>query len=147
MSSFEWVVTIGGGAIAILITIAGYFINKWIDSIEKTLEKHTESIADFTAQISTLSAAQNSQTENLTKAVQAKLATFQFPRSKLDSIEEEIVLIKNVIQERVLPQMEKQNDDLGRVIVLDNALKEQDKKIFKLFQVLEKLVLKTPPRT
>lgn len=142
MNATGLIVSLVGALLAILIATLGYFIKKWIESVDATLTKHSKSISDNTSEIISFKQAQSSQTANISEAVQAKLTAFQLSYSKIDKIEQEVCGLREVVQRKVLPQLEKQNEHLGKVIVLETQLKDQELKMIKLYEVLRRLAQK-----
>lgn len=139
MSLTDWIISTSAGVIAILIGLVTYFAQKWFDSIEKTIEKHSSSIESLTKQVGSLESKKGLEAESISKAIQSQFSAFKFPFSKVDKIEQEVGLIKATVQEKLLPHSEKQVENLGRVIVLENDVKEQNVKLFKMFKTLERL--------
>lgn len=144
MSVSDWIISISAGVIGILIGLVTYFAQKWFESIEKTIEKHSSSIDSLTEQISSLKSHQASQAENLSKAVRTELAAIRFPHSKIEEVREETKLISRFIQERVLPQLDRQSENFGRVVVLEDQIKEQNSKLMTMFNALKILVAQKP---
>jgi hypothetical protein len=140
MSTTDWIISIAGVLISILLGICSYFIVKWIQSVDETLKEQSKDIKDNTLKIISLESKQDSQAENNAKAIQAQLSTVKFPHSKIDEVKQEVSSIKETIQKKILPQLERQTEDFGKVVVVESQLREQDKKLIVLFKVLQRLV-------
>lgn len=140
MSLTDWIISACTGLIAILIALVSYLAQKWVESLEKTIEKHSDSIESLTEQIGTLESKQDSQAADIAKTVQTELSAVKFPHSKIDEVKQEISGVKEIIQKKILPQLERQTEDFGKVIVVEAQLKEQNNKLLVLFKVLQRLV-------
>lgn len=141
MTLSDWIISLSGAAIAIIMAVAGFFIQKWIHSVDETLKEHTNDFKTVSAQINSLKQRQDTQTENIVKLVKEYLNTNKpFSIEQLDDIKKEICFIKAVVQDRILPQISRHGDSLGRVIIVEKNLQEQNEKMSKLFEVLRVLV-------
>jgi len=140
MGVSDWIISISAGAIGILIGLVTYFAQKWFDSIEKTIEKHSSNIDSLSEQISSLKSQQSAQAESVAKTVHTELAAVRFPHSKIEEVREETKLISRFIQERIVPQIDKQAETFGRVVLLDEQIKEQNNKLVTMFNALKILV-------
>lgn len=140
MTITDWIISTSAGVIAILIGLVTYFAQKWFDSIEKTIEKHSSHIETLSQQVISLEQKQAAQAENISKTIQSQFSAIKFPSIKVDRIEEEVSLIKQVVQEKLLPHAEKQAESIGRVIVLEDSVREQNAKLITMFNALKLLV-------
>jgi uncharacterized protein YoxC len=136
----DWILSISASTIAIILGVATYFAQKWIQSVDETLKEHSGDFKALTKQISTLESKQSAQAENISKTIHTQLATIKLPHVKIDKIDEEVSLIKIVIQEKLLPHADKQADHLGRVLVLEDNVREQNTKLITMFNALKILV-------
>lgn len=140
MTVSDWIISLGTGLLAIIIGVASYFAQKWIQSVDETLKEHSSDFKALTKQVSSLEQKQTAQAENLSKTIHTQLAALKFPHSKIDEINEEVGLIKHVVQEKLLPEVERQNQNFGRVIVMEDQIKEQNTKLITMFNALKLLV-------
>lgn len=142
MGLTDWIISISSGTIVIIMSVAAYFAQKWIQSVDETLKKHSEIISKLSKQVVSFEQKQNNQTENISRAVQFQISTIKLPHAKMEEIGREIVFIKSVIQERVLPVLEAHSIHFGRVMVLDDQIKDQNIKLMTMFNTLKLLVQK-----
>jgi hypothetical protein len=142
----DWIISISAGAIGIIISVAAYFAQKWIQSVDETLKEHSSDFKALTKQVSSLEQKQATQTENISKAIHTQLAAIKFPHGKLDEVREEVVLVKQVVQEKMLPRLDSLQDNFGRVIVLEESVREQNTKLITMFNALKLLVSQKPPQ-
>lgn len=142
MTVSDWIISLGTGLLAIIIGVASYFAQKWIQAVDETLKEHSSDFKALTKQVSSLEQKQASQAENLSKTIHTQLAAIKFPHSKIDEINEEVGLIKHVVQDKILPKIEKQDEYFGKVILINNRLEQQETNLVKLFRVIESLVKK-----
>lgn len=141
MSLTDWIISSLGAVIAILIAIVAYFAQKWIQQVDEAIKEQSLDLKDNTAQIISLKSEQAASTENISKAVQTYFQSNKVSLIQFDRIEKEVSLIKTVVQEKLLPQAEKTNAELGRVIVLENQLREQESKLVTLFSAVKALAV------
>lgn len=141
MSLTDWIISSLGAVIAILIAIVAYFAQKWIQQVDEAIKEQSLDLKDNTAQIISLKSEQAASTENISKAVQTYFQSNKVSLIQFDRIEKEVSLIKTVVQEKLLPQAEKTNAELGRVIVLENQLREQENKLVTLFSAVKALAV------
>ncbi len=141
MSLSDWIISLSAAAIGIIMSVAAYFAQKWIGSVDETLKEHSNDFKSLTKQISALEQKQSAQTENIAKAVYAQASTLKFPHHKIDKINEDVGLIKAVVQEKILPEMEKQSENYGRVTVLETTIGQQNEKLLTMFNTIKILVL------
>lgn len=144
MSLSDWIISLSAAALGIIMSIAAYFAQKWIGSVDETLKEHSSDFKSLAKQISTLESKQSTQAENIAKTIHTQIATVKFPHSKIDKIEQEVALVKSVVQERLLPEIEKQSQNYGRVTVLEAAISQQNEKLLTMFNALKLLVEKKP---
>lgn len=139
MNLTDWILSISAGGIAIMMSIAAYFAQKWIQSVDETLKEHTKDFKELSTQISTLKSLQTVTSENISKTVQTQFAAIKFPHGKIDEIGKEVNLIKTVVQEKILPQLDRTQDNFGRVTVLEESVREQNTKMITLFNAVKLL--------
>lgn len=138
----DWILSVSAACIAILISITAYFAQKWIDQVDETFEEHSNLIKDVSKQISSFEQKQSAQAENISKTIQTQLSTVQFPHKKVDELKEELVEVRKVVQQKILPHVERANDHFGRVIVLEDNMKEQNTKLITMFNAVKVLLAK-----
>lgn len=140
MSLSDWIISLSAAALGIIMSIAAYFAQKWIQSVDETLKEHSSDFKSLAKQISTLESKQSTQAENIAKTIHSQITAIKFPHSKLDKIEQEVSLVKAVVQEKLLPEIEKQVENYGRVVVLEKSIGQQNEKLLTMFNALKLLV-------
>lgn len=140
MSLTDWIISISAGAIGIIISVAAYFAQKWIQSVDETLKEHSSDFKALTKQVGSLEQKQATQAENISKTIHTQLAAIKFPHSKLEEVREEVGLVKHVIQDKMLPEIERQSQNFGRVIVLEKSIEGQNTRLITMFNALKLLV-------
>lgn len=139
MQLIDWILSATGAVIAILLGVTAYFAQKWIQQIEETIKEQSVDIKNLTTQVGSLKQTQTLTAEDIHKAIQTHLSSSKISLIQFDRIEKEIAAVKAVVQEKLLPQAEKTNAELGRVIVLENQLREQESKLNTMFSALKAL--------
>ncbi len=141
----DWIVSISASTIAIILGVATYFAQKWIQSVDETLKEHSSDFKSLSKQVSSLESKQSAQAENISKAIHTQLAATKLPFGKIDKIDEEVRLIKSVVQEKLLPHAAAQAENLGRVLFLEDNVREQNTKLITMFNALKLLVSQKQP--
>lgn len=144
MSLSDWIISLSAAAIGIVISVAAYFAQKWIGSVDETLKEHSSDFKALSKQVGSLEQKQAAQAENISKTILAQLSAVKLPHSKIDKIDEEVGLIKSVLQEKILPEMQKQDENYGRILVLEKTIGEQNTKLITMFNALKLLVGQKP---
>lgn len=138
----DLIISLSGAALAIVIGVAAFFIQKWIQVVDETIKEHSSDFKYISKQISALESKQSAQAENIAKAIHSQITAIKFPHSKLDKIEQEVTFVKSVVQEKLLPEIEKQVENYGRVVVLEKSIGQQNEKLLTMFNALKLLVEK-----
>jgi hypothetical protein len=141
MTLSEWIISISGATIAIVLAVATYFAEKWIGSVDTTLKELTGDFKGLTKQVSSLEQSQKYQAENITQTIQSQLSNVKI-YGKIDSIEEEVSLVRNVVQGKILPFLDKHASDMGRVILLEQNSIAHNEKLISMFNVVKVLAEK-----
>lgn len=135
----EFVIGASAFIIATVLGIAGYFIQKWISVVDETLKEHGRSISTLSTQVGSLESAQAISTENLSQAIHAQAGRTGPRFEQLEIIQEDVRAVKTTMQTRVLPQLERTQETLGKVIVIEKKLSDQDGLLRGLFQIQKQL--------
>jgi uncharacterized protein YoxC len=138
----DWIISSSAGVIAIILGVATYFAQKWIQSVDETLKEHSSDFKTISKQIGSLESKQSTQAENIAKTIHTQLATLKFPHSKIDEINKEVGLIKSIVQDKLLPSVHNQDENYGRILVIEKSVGEQNEKLANMFSALKILVLK-----
>lgn len=139
MTLTDWIISASTGVIAILMALLAYFGQKWIESVEKAIEKLTDKFENVATQVDSLKQEKGSEATSVSEAIQAQFSGLKFPHSKIDSIEEEVKFVKKVVQEKLLPHAEKMTDGFGRIILLEKNQQDQHEKMITMFSALKVL--------
>ena len=139
----EGIFTAFGAAFAILISITAYFIKLWIQEVDGRLEEYGKDLKTISKQIVSLESAQTTSTKNISETFRKEYASGRLPYERLDELKNEIGSLKNVLQEKVLPQMELATKGLGKVIVIEKRQDDQEIKLIKIFDIIKASILKS----
>jgi hypothetical protein len=142
MTSFEIFFSVSGAALAITIGVAGYFAQKWISSVDSQLRDHSKELRGIAQQAAKIKELHYEGNATIRATIKAEMSKIDLPTYKLNALQEDVTLLKEVTQEKLLPQMSVQAERLGRVIILEDLLGKQEKKLSTLFEVLQRLVKK-----
>lgn len=125
-----------------MMSVAAYFAQKWIQSVDETLKKHSEIISKLAKQVVSFEQKQNNQTEDISRTIHHQISTIKLPHAKIEEISKEVVFIKAVMQEKILPVLESHSVHFGKIIFIDDQIKEQNIKLMTMFNTLKLLVQK-----
>lgn len=144
MNLDAWIISLSSAALAIIMSVAAFFIKKWIDVVDETIKELSSDFKGISKQISSLEQSQKHQTENISQTIQTQLSAVKI-YGKIDKIDADLGLIKSVVQGKLLPHAEKHADDMGRVILLEKNLQNQSDKLLTMFNVVKVLAEKKQP--
>lgn len=139
MTTSEWVISTTIATLAAVLGVAGYFIQKWIEAVDSKLDDHASELKDISREIRLVPKTSSLSSEEIGTAVRLEMTRFKGQFQKLDKIDEDVVLLKKVTQEKILPQLQVTNENLGRVIVIETKMGEQESKMLKLFEIMKAL--------
>lgn len=140
MEVTDWILSISAASIGIILSVAAYFAQKWIQSVDETLKEHSSDFKNLAKQVGSLEQKQAAQTEDISKTIRTQVATIRLPVGKIDEIKEELGVVKTVVQDKVLPQLSRQSENFGRVTVLEKTIEDQNTKIITMYNAI-KLVI------
>ena len=135
MSLSDWIISLSAAALGIVISIAAYFAQKWIGTVDDAIKEYSGDLKALTKQISTLESSQAAQTKNISQTIHTQLSSIKLPHSKIDKIEQEVGAIKQTIQEKVLPHQERSQEFYGKITVLEGSMREQNDKLVTMLML------------
>ncbi len=142
MNLSAWIISLSAAALGILISITAYFAQKWIGAVDESLKEHAFDFKELFKEVILLKSLQSAQTKDITKTIQNQLATVKLPYSQIDEVKREVEFIKLVVQEKVLPKIDAVHENFGRVIVLENSVKDQNNKLLTMYNAMKLLAQK-----
>ena len=142
MSLDTWIVTSFGAAFSIMLGISAYFIKLWMQEVDGNLKEHSKDIKAFGKQISALEQAQALATKSISETIRKEHSNGRIPYERLDELKNEVSFLNSVIKDNVIPNMERTNENLGKIILIEKRVSEQETKMIKLFDIVKLAVLK-----
>ena len=144
MSENAILVTILGSGLTLVLGVATFFIQKWITLVDETLKEHNTVIYKVSSQVSSFQSVQSRTSEDLSEAIRAEIGrNSNITVARLSEIRQEVEIVKDVIQTRVLPHVELTKNQLGKIIIIEKNQEEQGKLVTKLYETLKLIVEKT----
>lgn len=142
MTNLEILIGVGAGIISLLIALLTYFASKWVDGLETSIAQNTKDIQYQNKQITKLEKSQQSATEKISETIHTKIATLKFPYSKIDETLHEIGRLNNAVYKTVIPELENQKTNNGKIIVLENQITEQNTKLVTMHSAIKLVIEK-----
>lgn len=138
MSGAEVAFTIGSGILAAVLGVAAYFIDKWIKSVDGKLQKHAGHLNNIRFEIrDSKPISQNELAIMLANEVSRRYST---DAHTLADISADVEEIRETLSKRVLPHIEAQESYYGKIIIVEDIIKAQEKKLKGLYDAVLTLV-------
>lgn len=146
MSLSDWIISISGGLISVVLTVAGYFIQKWIQTVDESIKDHSKEVKSLGEKVSALQEFEKIEGQNISERIRSELSALRPPNwAKLDRTEEDVKVLKAAMQEKILPQLEAQRESFGAVKLVEDQLREQESKLKKIVQAVGILAKRSKP--
>jgi uncharacterized membrane protein YhiD involved in acid resistance len=142
MTNLEILIGVGVGIISLLIALLTYFANKWVDGLETSISQNTKDIQFQAKQLSKFEKSQQSATEKISETIHTKIATLKFPYSKIDEMLHEIGRLNNAVYKTIIPDLENQKQNNGKITVLENQITEQNTKLVTMHSAIKLVIEK-----
>jgi hypothetical protein len=122
--------------VSALGAVAWYFIDAWIRSVDSKLADQKEAIKEARLSINRIPTySPEAMASKVTDQIRKQNL---FPLKKIDQLHEDMVLIKETLSTKVLPAMDRVGDLKGKLIIIEDRVTEQDKKIVTIVNHLTK---------
>jgi len=139
----SWLLTVAIGTLTFTLGVAGFFIQKWIQAVDETLENLSKETSSNGKKIAAIETVLLYQPESIAHAVKRELASNAGTDSRrLHTIEEDIRLIKLIHVNRLVPLVDEQKKIYGKIILIEEKISDQDGKMVKLFEVIKTVALR-----
>ena len=120
--------------IAGLGTVAWYFIDAWIRSVDETLKSQAETLEETKEKIGAIPKySPNDLASYVADDIRKRKL---FPVHKLDEIQKDVVLIKDTLSTKVLPKIDRMEELNGKIILIEERVNDQDGKIVSIINHL-----------
>lgn len=139
MSGAEVAFTVGSGLLAAVLAVAAYFIDKWIKSVDAKLQKHATHLNNIRFEIRGLPKPLDKHEIAMLLANEVS-ARYSVDAHTLADIQSDVEEIRETLSKRVLPRIEAQEDYHGKIIIVEDLIKSQEKKIKGLYDAVVTLV-------
>ena len=124
MTLSDWIISVSGAAVSLLIAIAAYFASKWISGIESQLEKSETRDYKLSQNIEELKAEVQKQGMEIPARVGRAFDTkdkdhHRHLADRLLESSDKIQRVEVILREKIFPQLEKSEILIGRVTVVE----------------------------
>ena len=120
----DWLLSVSAASVA----VTGYFIQRWINSVDTTLKSHSEILTGLAEEFLEIKVRRNSQ----------KPGQLKSHYDRISQVEKAI--------NRIVPQIEKQVVNQSRINNLERLLRDMEKKIKEIETKVESGSQKTHPQ-
>lgn len=147
MNISDWIISISAGGLALALAIAGYFAQKWIQSVDETIKENSNSLKTLNEKFYSYKVASKLDSKHLLKTVEDEHGvTRNRTLSKLDKIEQDVACMQAQVKNEILPALKNATEKLGHVLILEDRTLNQEKNMIKLFEAVQALARKFPPQ-
>ncbi len=144
MASIELITAIGGGLITVCLSVIAYFTHRLIEQYDKFQDETRRTFKDVRSDHrETRDLVLNTRNE-IYKKLESSGLDFD-TRSKIQSLFSIVAKTQHEVQEKIIPAIEKTNENFGRVIVLEDRINDQESKLKTLFSIVTKAVGQKKP--
>lgn len=117
--------------------MAAFFIQKWIQSIDETIKEHSKDLWSISKQITQLEAKSENASKDISETISSEIHELKAPLEKISELSKELVSLKTIVTKNIAPRVNSLEDDFGRVAVVEDNIREIDKKLLSMFQVVK----------
>lgn len=144
MTPSELLILILGATLTTVIGVASYFMVKWIERVDKMLETLSTDVGKVSSQVVKLLIDGKQLPSDIKNIVEEQVKSIRKnpPNfTKLDSIEKEVQGVYNTVHGKVLPILDAQKDNFGRILVIEGNLQSYEKKLVTMYEVVTRLLV------
>jgi Mg2+ and Co2+ transporter CorA len=120
-----------------VLGVATFFIQKWIQSIDETIKEHGKDLYSISKQITQLETKSENSSKNISTTITTEIHDLKAPLEKISELSKELVSLKTIVTKNIVPKINHLEEEFGRVAVVEDKLREQDKKLLSMFQVVK----------
>lgn len=150
-STNETLILILGATLTTVVGVASYFAVKWIERVDKVLETMSADLSKVSEQVLKIMITGGIKPEELKRELEIQVAKIRKnPPSfdKLDQIEREVRGVYETVHGRVIPILDEQKENFGRILVIEGNQQSYEKKLHTMYEVITQLLKaqKTGPK-
>lgn len=126
-----------------LLAVVGYFVHKWIEKVEKWIEVAATQRLEISETVSLVRSEQIKQGQYISSEITRHLAQIKKETPtpvNLAKIETELRGLSTTVNQKVLPALEKQDQNFGRVILIENNLQAYERKLLTMYEAVTQLL-------
>lgn len=126
-----------------LLAVVGYFVHKWIEKVEKWIEVAATQRLEISETVSLVRSEQIKQGQYISSEITRHLAQIKKETPtpvNLTKIETELRGLSTTVNQKVLPALEKQDQNFGKVILIENNLQAYERKLLTMYEAVTQLL-------
>ena len=126
-----------------LLAVVGYFVHKWIEKVEKWIEVAATQRLEISETVSLVRSEQIKQGQEISSEITRHLTQIkkETPNQlNLSKIETELRGLSTPVNQKVLPALEKQDQNFGKVILIENSLQTYERKLLTMYEAVTQLL-------
>jgi len=143
MTTSELLILILGATLTTVLGVASFFMIKWIERVDKSIDELAVETAMLSKQIVKLKDQYTSLGQTIRSEIDEHVAGIRKAPpnfEKLDKIEVQIQGVYSTVHNRIIPSLDAQKDNFGRILVLEGNLQSYEKKLVTMYEVVTKLL-------
>ena len=126
-----------------LLAVVGYFVHRWIEKVEKWIEVAATQRLEIAETVSLVRSEQIKQGQFFTAEIERQVTKLKKETPtpvNLTKIETELRGLSTTVNQKVLPALEKQDQNFGRVILIENNLQAYERKLLTMYEAVTQLL-------
>lgn len=126
-----------------LLAVVGYFVHKWIEKVEKWIEVAATQRLEISETVSLVRSEQIKQGQYISSEITRHLTQIKKETPtpvNLTKIETELRGLSTTVNQKVLPALEKQDQNFGKVILIENSLQTYERKLLTMYEAVTQLL-------
>lgn len=143
MTTSELLILVLGATLTTVLGVASFFMVKWIERVDKSIDELSTEMCETTKSLSRLKDQYTTFNTNMRTEINTHIdeirknpPNFQ----KLDKIEVQVQGVYSTVHNRVIPALDAQKDNFGRILVIEGNLQAYEKKLVTMYEVVTKLL-------
>ena len=126
-----------------LLAVVGYFIHRWIEKVEKWIEVAASQRLEIAETVGLVRAEQLKQGQYISLEIQKHINQLKKETptpTNLSKIESELRGLSTTVNHKVIPAIERQEQNFGKVILIETNLQAYERKLYTMYEAVIQLL-------
>lgn len=132
--SDDWLAKLFVGALVAVVT---FFLKRHISSVDKKIDTLTFQSQEASTKLADI----ESNLGAVHRDVLIRISEIKIPKpvdhAKVENINVNVAIVRTQINNDIVPRLRKIEEDYGRVIILENAVKQESEKLRTLYKTID----------